>query len=332
MITGHGDDIHGYEGVRMNFSSNIYAHTDITPLVEHLRGEMGKICNYPEPEALTLEAKIAGKEGVDAECVIVTNGATDGIYLAAEACRNLGVSHHHIIQPTFAEYEDACRNAGLLIQADADEDTDAVWICNPNNPTGECIDTEGMIMLAKEYGTLIIDQSYESITLCQMMTAREAVDAGNIIQIHSMTKTCAIPGLRLGYIVTSHRYAKAIKKCMRPWSVNALAISAGHYILDNDFKAVRDIDEYLSEAQRLRNELDAIEGVSVMPTDTNFMLCELSVGTAAELKDWLAKNHGILIRDASNFRTLTARHFRIAAQSKEENITLINAIRQWTSI
>ena len=332
MITGHGDDIYGYEGVRMNFSSNIYAHTDITPLVEHLRGEMGKICNYPEPEALTLEAKIAGKEGVDAECVIVTNGATDGIYLAAEACRNLGVSHHHIIQPTFAEYEDACRNAGLLIQADADEDTDAVWICNPNNPTGECIDTEGMIMLAKEYGTLIIDQSYESITLCQMMTAREAVDAGNIIQIHSMTKTCAIPGLRLGYIVTSHRYAKAIKKCMRPWSVNALAISAGHYILDNDFKAVRDIDEYLSEAQRLRNELDAIEGVSVMPTDTNFMLCELSVGTAAELKDWLAKNHGILIRDASNFRTLTARHFRIAAQSKEENITLINAIRQWTSI
>ena len=332
MITGHGDDIHGYEGVRMNFSSNIYAHADITPLVEHLRGEMGKICNYPEPEALTLEAKIAGKEGVDAECVIVTNGATDGIYLAAEACRNLGISHHHIIQPTFAEYEDACRNAGLLIQADADEDTDAVWICNPNNPTGECIDTEGMIMLAKEYGTLIIDQSYECITLCRMMTAREAVDAGNIIQIHSMTKTCAIPGLRLGYIVTSHRYAKAIRKCLHPWSVNALAISAGHYILDNDFKAVRDIDEYLAEAQRLRNELDAIEGVSVMPTDTNFMLCELSVGTAAELKDWLAKNHGILIRDASNFRTLTARHFRIAAQSKEENDTLINAIRQWTSI
>ena len=332
MITGHGDDIHGYEGVRMNFSSNIYAHADITPLVEHLRGEMGKICNYPEPEPLTLEAKIAEKEGVEAECVIVTNGATDGIYLAAEACRNLGVSHHHIIQPTFAEYEDACRNAGLLIQADADEDTDAVWICNPNNPTGECIDTEGMLMLAKEYGTLIIDQSYENITLCRMMTAREAVDAGNIIQIHSMTKTCAIPGLRLGYIVTSHRYAKAIRKCLHPWSVNALAISAGHYILDNDFKAVRDIEDYLSEAQRLRNELDAIEGVSVMPTDTNFMLCELSVGTAAELKDWLAKNHGILIRDASNFRTLTARHFRIAAQSKEENDTLINAIRQWTSI
>ena len=158
MITGHGDDIYEYEDIRINFSSNIYSHADITPLVEHLRGEMDKICNYPEPEALTLEAKIAEKEGIDAECIIVTNGATDAIYLAAEACRNLGLSHHHIIQPTFSEYEDACRNAGLLIQGDADEDTDAVWICNPNNPTGEAIDASGMMLLAREYGTIIIDQ------------------------------------------------------------------------------------------------------------------------------------------------------------------------------
>lgn len=332
MITGHGDDIYEYEDIRINFSSNIYSHADITPLVEHLRGEMDKICNYPEPEALTLEAKIAEKEGIDAECIIVTNGATDAIYLAAEACRNLGLSHHHIIQPTFSEYEDACRNAGLLIQGDADEDTDAVWICNPNNPTGEAIDASGMMLLAREFGTLIIDQSYEDITLFPTMTAKEAVDAGNIIQIHSMTKTCAIPGIRLGYIVTARRFAKAIRERMRPWSVNALAISAGHYILDNGFKAIQYIEDYIAEAKRLRNALDEIEGISAMTSDTNFMLCELAVGTAAELKDWLAKQHGILIRDASNFRTLSPRHFRVAAQSKEENEILINAIRQWTSI
>ena len=332
MITGHGDDIYEYEDIRINFSSNIYSHADITPLVEHLRGEMDKICNYPEPEALTLEAKIAEKEGIDAECIIVTNGATDAIYLAAEACRNLGLSHHHIIQPTFSEYEDACRNAGLLIQGDADEDTDAVWICNPNNPTGEAIDASGMMLLAREFGTLIIDQSYEDITLFPTMTAKEAVDAGNIIQIHSMTKTCAIPGIRLGYIVTARRFAKAIRECMRPWSVNALAISAGHYILDNGFKAIQYIEDYIAEAKRLRNALDEIEGISAMTSDTNFMLCELAVGTAAELKDWLAKQHGILIRDASHFRTLSPRHFRVAAQSKEENEILINAIRQWTSI
>ena len=332
MITGHGDDTYKYEDIRINFSSNIYAHADITPLVEHLRGEMAKICNYPEPEALTLEAKIAAEEGIDAECVIVTNGATEAIYLAAEACRNLGLSRHHIIQPTFSEYEDACRHAGLLIQGDADEDTDAIWICNPNNPTGEAIDASGMMLLAREFGTLIIDQSYEDMTLFPTMTAKEAVDAGNIIQIHSMTKTCAIPGLRLGYIVTSSRFANAIRKCMRPWSVNALAISAGHFILDNGFKAVTNLSDYLAEARRLRDCLDATEGISVMSTDTNFMLCKLSVGTAAQLKQWLAREHHILIRDASNFSTLTPRHFRVAAQSKEENDSLINAIRQWIKV
>ena len=66
-----------------------------------------------------------------------------------------------------------------------------------------------------------------------------------------------------------------------------------------------------------------------MPTDTNFMLCELDKGTAAELKDWLAKNHGILIRDASNFRGLTPHHFRLATQSPEENDALVEAITQF---
>ena len=329
MITGHGDDTYKYEDIRINFSSNIYAHADITPLVEHLRGEMAKICNYPEPEALTLEAKIAAEEGIDAECVIVTNGATEAIYLAAEACRNLGLSRHHIIQPTFSEYEDACRHAGLLIQGDADEDTEAVWICNPNNPTGEAVDPSGMMLLAREYDALIIDQSYGYFTACQMLTARQAVKAGNILQIHSMTKTCAIPGLRLGYIITSRRFAKAIRKSMRPWSVNALAISAGHFILDTGFKAVANIEDYLAEARRLRDELDAIDGIKVMPTDTNFMLCELSEGTAAQLKQWLVREHHILIRDASNFPTLTPRHVRIAAQSKEDNDTLINALSHY---
>lgn len=330
MITGHGDDIHRYKGIGINFSSNIYAHADIAPLIAHLRQEMAAISNYPEPEALTLEAKIAASEGIEAECVVVTNGATDAIWLAAEACRNLGITHHHIVQPTFAEYEDACRHAGLLIQNQADEDTDAIWLCNPNNPTGEAVDRETLTALAGEYAMLVIDQSYEQFTTCPMLTARQAVEAGNIIQIHSMTKTCAIPGLRLGYVTASRRLANAMRKCLRPWSVNSLAIAAGHFIIDNDFRAVTDIAAYLAEAQRLRDRLNAIDGISVMPTSTNFMLCETAAGTAAELKQWLAVEHGILIRDASNFRSLSPRHFRVAAQSREENDTLIKAIRQWT--
>ena len=69
--------------------------------------------------------------------------------------------------------------------------------------------------------------------------------------------------------------------------------------------------------------------MSVLPTDTNFMLCQLDVSTAAVLKEYLAQEHKMLIRDASNFRGLTPRHFRIAAQTPEENDALVEAIKQF---
>ena len=83
----------------------------------------------------------------------------------------------------------------------------------------------------------------------------------------------------------------------------------------------------LAEARRLRCRLMELPGVVVEETDTNFMLCQLSGATAAFLKDYLARTHGMLIRDASNFRGLTDRHFRVAAQTPDEDDALVDAIR-----
>ena len=103
MIAGHGDDIHEYEGITMNFSSNIYAHADLQLLLEHLRKRIGLIANYPEPEPRSLEVKLAARLGVPAECVVVTNGATDAIYLIAETLYRRGLVRQRIMKPTFAE-------------------------------------------------------------------------------------------------------------------------------------------------------------------------------------------------------------------------------------
>ena len=113
---------------------------------------------------------------------------------------------------------------------------------------------------------------------------------------------------------------------MRPWSVSALAIEAGKFLLRHD-ELICHPDH--SEVLRLQKRLSEIEGVSVLPTDTNFMLCQLDVSTAAVLKEYLAQEHKMLIRDASNFRGLTPRHFRIAAQTPEENDALVEAIKQF---
>ena len=324
MITGHGDDIHEYEGIKMNFSSNVYAHADLQPLLDHLRSRVGLIANYPEPEPLSLERKLAEKMGVAAECVIVTNGATDAIYLIAETLYRRGLVRQRIMRPTFAEYEDACLAMGISL----DDSADVVWLCNPNNPTGNAVESSELTRMATKERLLVVDQSYGLFTDVEELSAKDAVAMGNVIQIHSMTKSCAIPGLRLGYVVAARGWTEELRKRLRPWAVNALAIEAGHYIVDNGFHAVDNVEAYLKETQRLRGKLNEIEGICVEPTRTNFMLCRLLHGTAAELKHRLATQYGILIRNASNFKGLTPQHFRVAAQSREENDALVEAIME----
>ena len=86
---------------------------------------------------------------------------------------------------------------------------------------------------------------------------------------------------------------------------------------------------YLTEAQRLKNELQNIEGLMVMDTFTHYMLVNIDWATSLELKNWLMEHHGILIRDASNFHGLDDHCFRVAAQMPDENDALISAIKEF---
>ena len=142
-----------------------------------------------------------------------------------------------------------------------------------------------------------------------------------------MTKKYCIPGLRLGYITASAEVIDVLRRFCRPWAVNALAIEAGMWLIDHRPQLI-DMPAYLDEAQRLRNALNNVPGIHVRETQTNFMLCTIEDSTAAELKDYLANEHGILIRDASNFPGLTPHHFRVAAQTPEANDELVKILRQ----
>ena len=139
MLHGHGDDIYNFENIKFNFSSNIFGKTDLSGLYSHLTKRMKCLTAYPEPEPVALETLIATSYGIQADEVCVTNGATEAIYLIAQAFRS---KKSYILQPTFSEYADACRLHGhqvkTIYSVDAvDDNADIVWLCNPNNPTGE---------------------------------------------------------------------------------------------------------------------------------------------------------------------------------------------------
>jgi len=318
MIKGHGDDIYQYDGIVSDFSSNICATTSHQAVMRHLVSCQQLLNHYPEPEAWSLEAKLAALHKVNKNCIIVTNGATDAIYLIAETFRYKST----VPTPTFSEYEDACSSF------EQKEDKTMLWLCNPNNPDGRIYDLDFIERMESAYDLVVLDQSYEHYTNGQIMSVRDGCKSTHIIQVHSFTKDYAVPGLRLGYITAHESLTSAIRHHLRPWSVSALAIEAGKFLLCHD-ELVCHPD--LVEAQRLRQQLLDI-GIDVMPTQTNFMLCRMEGLDASALKNYLAYHHRMLIRDASNFRCLTPQHFRVAAQTPAENNALVAAIKNFIEI
>jgi len=323
MIEGHGDDLYRYDNIKMNFSSNIYNGTDLSALNAYLCTRLNAIRTYPEPSAASLEQMVAHECGISPDEVMVTSGAVDAIYLIAQVYRHEGTCH--ILQPTFREYEDACRVFGYQ----ESEDGDLCWLCNPNNPTGEVRSVVEVLSLAERHRMLIVDQSYEDYTMAPLLQPADVVGRDNIILLHSMTKRYAVPGLRLGYVTASSAIISRLREQYRPWAINALSLEAGKWLVEQGKTAIPDLPSYLAETQRLRAMLNRIKGIETLDTQTNFFLCTIKQTTAAELKEYLAREHGILIRDASNFTGLTPHHFRIATQSPGENDTLATAIRNY---
>lgn len=333
MIEGHGDDAYKYKAIKINFSSNVYNHVDHSGLHQHLFQQMESIRTYPEPEPYSLEKVLAERFHLSSEEVCVTNGATEAIYLIAQTFRN---QISAILMPTFSEYADACRLHGHKVVPIYNlnrlpDRGRLIWLCNPNNPTGEVREKEVLTACIKQNPQrfFIMDQSYEFFTQKALLTAKEAAEFPNVILLHSMTKRFAVPGLRLGYITACKELLHEIRTQRMPWSVNQLAIEAGHYLLSSSQYDI-DISLLLREKERLVQSLLSIGGMEIWPSDTHYMLVQLRMGKAAALKEYLATEQGILIRDASNFEGLNEHFFRIATQTPEENDKLVESIKKWT--
>ncbi len=339
MINGHGDDLYRYRHLSskeiINFSSNVCAGTNRQGLEEYLQKMLPIfIGEYPEPEPYQLAERLALYHDVSTQEVLVTHGATEGIYLVAQAFSG---KNSAILQPTFNEYADATKVFGHQVSSffslgEIPDNADLVWLCNPNNPTGRVWDIPTLRFLIESHPDIlfVIDQSYEYFTEKGLFSSAEAVYWDNVILLHSMTKRYAIPGIRLGYITANAILLNKIRAIRMPWSVNGMAITTGMYYLEQNLPITLDVRAQILEGKRLAEKLSKIDGLTIEPSDTHFFLAHYEYMTAARLKEQLLVQNGLLIRDASNFVGLNSGHFRIAAQLKEHNDKLITAIRHIT--
>ena len=335
MIHGHGDDHHLYTNIAFDFSSNVNPYGISSELQQHLAQNIFKVTHYPEPIAQSLARTIETKKSLAFECVLVTNGATESIYIIAQ---HFSGKNSLIFQPTFSEYEDACKQYKHTIEFGSFKhfnetnfkEHDLVWICNPNNPTGEVTSPTILLERIKEHPhtTFIVDEAYIEFCSAKFSIEEEAGKLENLIVLKSMTKLYAMPGIRLGFMIASPKLLKIFEKHLMPWRVNQLAIVAGLHCFKNDRINTLNLNELLAASKQLQENINKIDGFKAHSSNTPFFLVECPV-KASVIKDFLIKKHGILVRDASNFRGLNEYHIRIATQKYEANLALINALKLW---
>ena len=208
----------------------------------------------------------------------------------------------------------------------------AVVLCNPNSPTGRMVrsDKVRVLMLAafRTGAWVIVDETFaEYCEDCSVLAdvAGQSKMAAKLVVLRSFTKFYAVPGLRIGYLMASSAMAARMRARLPPWSVNHLAQAAAVAALQDERHAQRSRRFMTEERARLTACLRGIVGVTVYPSDANFLLAEFPRSARAVVR--AMKEYGVLLRDCSRIPGLSARTVRIAVRTRNENDRLITLLQ-----
>ncbi|WP_245904580.1 threonine-phosphate decarboxylase CobD [Billgrantia lactosivorans] len=337
----------------IDFSANLNPLGPPSWLPERLAASVAELARYPDPDYREARDAIAHAEGLGPEQVRLTNGGAEAIFLAVALLARQGVARATIVQPTFGEYERACRHYGIAVEplaltgerfmldearaAGAMRDAGALFLCRPNNPTGTLIEREiieRLLVAGRRHGAmLVVDEAFvDFVTPDERLTPLLA-RFDNLLLLRSMTKLYAIPGLRLGYLLGSAAAVNAIVELQPPWSVNALAAGlVAPLLADRDYLA-RTRAWLDAERPWLQGELETLR-LNVVPSRANFLLFqnarrrEARGGSMPALLEHLARG-GILVRHTHHFFGLEGAWLRVAVRSRPENRALVEAIARW---
>lgn len=294
--------------------------------------------SYPDRNCVKLRRALSEHDGIPFQRIMMGNGCSELIHLVALAFLKQR-DHVLVVGPTFAEYRRASELAGAEvyeIRADEHEgfafpleaiddqvDRQAVamvWICNPNNPTGQTVPAAEVCELLLRYPktTFVVDESYIEFSQCASSLVGE--EFSNLIVLRSMTKCYALAGLRLGFAVAMESMIQVLCSQRVPWSVSAVAQAAGLAVLEQR-------EHYLAAMSRMWSERDRLwaklreSGHEPLESDTGFFL--LPVDDSAATRDQLL-SAGVLIRDTATFGL--PGYVRIAVADREGADRLLDAL------
>ena len=336
----HGGDIYG--GIALDFSANVSPLGTPRSVTDAIERALPELYRYPDPYCRTLVQTISEYEGVPKNFVLCGNGASELIYAYCGAVRPKRAME---LAPTFSEYSLALRRTGCevvrfaLKQEEnfdlrenflpflAREKIDALFLCNPNNPTGRLIADdllEEILRICREKNiALFVDECFLSLSDGGVDLTPSLSDFPQLFILKAFTKGFGMAGLRLGYgLSADEALLRKMSAAVPPWNVSALAQAAGVAALGDAEFLERNRAVIRAERPRLEERLREL-GFWVCPSQANYILFRGEAGLADRLRE-----RGAAIRDCANFEGLGPGWYRAAVRLREENDALLDAMRR----
>ena len=300
----------------------------------------GPLNRYPDPLQLEVKKQLAKVKGVAEDCIFLGNGSDEAIDLMYRCFTEPKVDNVVAMDPTYGMYkvcadinnveyrtvslnEDFSLNADNILAA-CDNHTKVIWLCSPNNPTGNALDRGAIEKILKDFeGLVVVDEAYCDFS-SQKPFRTELSKYPNIVVLNTMSKAWGSAGIRLGMAFASKDIIDILNKVKYPYNVNALTQREALELLADPYEVDKWVRTILLERSRV---VDAIKVLpicrKVYPTDANFVLVE--VDDARKTYEYLV-DRGIIVRNRNSVHLCNG-CLRITIGTKTENQELLAALR-----
>ena len=297
---------------------------------------------YPDPLQEELKAVIAKVKGVAPENIFLGNGSDEAIDLPYRCFCRPGKDNVVAIEPTYGMYK-VCADINdveyrpvLLdehyqftaqeLLAATDENTKLIWLCSPNNPTGNNLNREEIIKVLNAFdGIVIVDEAYSDFSR-QKTFRSELAQHPNLIVLNTMSKAWGCAAIRLGMAFASKDIIALFNKVKYPYNVNLLTQEKALEILKDQYQVEKWVSTLLQERGRLMEAFDLLPICEkVYPSDANFFLAKMS--DAQRIYNYLV-DEGIIVRNRTRIQ-LCQNCLRITIGTRSENNELVAALRRF---
>ena len=296
---------------------------------------------YPDPLQIELKTGISKIKNVPVEQIFLGNGSDEAIDLVFRAFCNPGKDNVITVPPTYGMYQVLAdiNDVGVKqvaltsnYQLDVDnilgavnENTKVIFICTPNNPTGNCIKSEDIFNILNNFnGIVFVDEAYIDFTLAPSFT-NELKNYPNLVVIQTFSKAWGLAAIRLGMAYASAAIIGIFNKVKFPYNISDVTQEAAMEAVKNVAKTEEMVKNVLAQRDVLENELKELADVEkVYPTDANFLLVKIK-GAHEKYNKLIAQK--IIVRDRSKV-LLCEDSLRITIGTTEENKRLIAALKE----